>query len=204
MKTLAKIKLLIVEDNPVTLESLREYMRMHGHETETAGNGLGAEVALLAFKPDAVVVDHIMPGLNGLGFIKRLRAVPLWAQTPVVLITALADGPELNEVTQELASLQPARLLRKPFDPPDLLTTLYEMTRAPGVGDDRVKPGLTVTSVVQIEPVDDGQGHITWRACYREVIAHGMTREEALASLREALALAGIPVPKMPDYREGS
>jgi two-component system, OmpR family, response regulator MprA len=132
VKTLARIKLLIVEDNPVTLESLREYMRMHGHETETAGNGLGAEVALLAFRPDAVVVDHVMPGLDGLTFIKHLRSVPDWSRTPAVLITALADGPELDEVKSELESLQPSRLLRKPFDPPELLTTLHQMARAPG------------------------------------------------------------------------
>jgi hypothetical protein len=64
MKTLHPLKVLIVEDNPVTLEALTIYLETLGHQVVTAGNGLGAQVSMKAFHPDVAVVDHIMPALD--------------------------------------------------------------------------------------------------------------------------------------------
>jgi CheY-like chemotaxis protein len=138
MKTLHPLKVLIVEDNPVTLEALTIYLETLGHQVVTAGNGLGAQVSMKAFRPDVAVVDHIMPALDGLGFVQSLRADSEYREVPAVVITALADGPELDDLGQRMKDLQPCKLLRKPFDPPSLLDVIRTMPRARGRGDSRV------------------------------------------------------------------
>jgi two-component system chemotaxis response regulator CheY len=132
VKTIRSINFLVVEDNSATLESLSAYLRCKGHTVVPAGNGLGAEVCMAAFRPDAIIIDHVMPALDGLGFIKNLRSDRKWKTVPVVLITALASGPEMKELEDAIKLLQPVRLLRKPFDPPALLDALRQMPRADG------------------------------------------------------------------------
>jgi CheY-like chemotaxis protein len=130
VKTLKVIKVLIVEDDPVSLEGLDTYLRLNGHDTCTASDGTGALVAVEAFKPDVMVVDHLLPTLNGFDFIRKIREHPTCRGLPVVLITALAGGPELEGMYEALPDIQPARLLRKPFDPPSLLKAIREMPRS--------------------------------------------------------------------------
>lgn len=129
MHTLEKLKVLLVEDNPVTLEALTAYLRDKGHEVITSGNGLGALVSLEAFHPDVVVCDHVMPALDGLAVLKHVREDPKLNDLPVVLITALADGPELDGLVNAMTRSSPVRLLRKPFDPPSLLHAIRSMPR---------------------------------------------------------------------------
>jgi CheY-like chemotaxis protein len=130
MRTIRSIRVLIVEDDPLTLEALTVYLRDNKHDVCTAGNGLGAKVALAAFRPDVLVTDHIMPAINGLDFIKEIRQEPCYSDLPTVVITALADGEELDDLRRSMEALEPIRLLRKPFYPYQLLEAIREMPRS--------------------------------------------------------------------------
>lgn len=82
---------LYVEDNPANLAFMEEYLAAHEHvQLLTAPSGeLGLELAL-AHKPDLILLDIHLPGIDGLEVLRRLRAHPETAKIPVVAVSAVA------------------------------------------------------------------------------------------------------------------
>jgi two-component system, OmpR family, response regulator MprA len=83
------MRVLVVDDEPVVREAVDRALRLEGYRTELAGDGREALDALAAAPPDAVVLDVLMPGVDGLEVCRRLRAAG--DRTPVLLLTA-CDG----------------------------------------------------------------------------------------------------------------
>ncbi|HEX7854804.1 MAG TPA: response regulator transcription factor [Sphingobium sp.] len=81
--------ILVVEDDIETAREIVAELTSHGHQVETIEDGLeGLHLAI--DKPfDAVTLDRMLPGLDGLGFVERLRAAHI--ETPVLMISALGD-----------------------------------------------------------------------------------------------------------------
>jgi CheY-like chemotaxis protein len=71
---------------------------------------------IIAFKPELVMLDWMMPGMDGPTLLKKMREVPETKALPVVFITAKASQREL----EELRSLGAAGTISKPFSPKDL------------------------------------------------------------------------------------
>lgn len=111
------MRVLIIEDE----EHIREIAQVSlevfgGWEVLSAGDGeAGVEVAL-AERPDAILLDVMMPGLDGPATLTRLRADPRTAAIPVVFLTAKAQAAE----RQALSALGARAVLEKPFDPTTL------------------------------------------------------------------------------------
>jgi CheY-like chemotaxis protein len=84
------LKVLIAEDNPVNRELLRELLEMQGFEVFEACDGLEALARVAEVRPDLLVLDIGMTGLDGLGVIQRIRANPDFARLPVLAATAYA------------------------------------------------------------------------------------------------------------------
>ena len=106
-----------VEDD----EDIRKIVRMSleriGKLTvEVVGDPLLAIDAMKAFKPELVMLDWMMPGMDGPTLYRRMREVPEVRDIPVVFITAKASEKELNE----LRALGAAGTISKPFSPKDL------------------------------------------------------------------------------------
>ena len=79
---------LIVEDNEKNLKLVRDVLQVKGYETVDAGTAeLGIELAREK-KPDLVLMDIQLPGMNGIDALKALRADPATAAIPIVAITA--------------------------------------------------------------------------------------------------------------------
>lgn len=85
------MKILLVDDSKVTRYALRIELQHLGVEVETAESAESALASLETRLPDAILVDHIMSGLNGLEALEIIRANPRTAHIPVVLITAQED-----------------------------------------------------------------------------------------------------------------
>jgi CheY-like chemotaxis protein len=85
---------LVVEDDPATREMLRRMLQREGWTVDEAANGrIGLErVARTA--PDLILLDLMMPELDGFGFAERLRAEPAWRAIPVLVVTAKDITPE--------------------------------------------------------------------------------------------------------------
>ena len=79
-------RLLVVDDEPNIVELLSASLRFAGFEVETASGGLEAVETARAYRPDLLVLDVMMPGLDGFGVVRRLRQEGV--RTPVVFLTA--------------------------------------------------------------------------------------------------------------------
>ncbi len=78
--------MLIVDDEPSLVELLSVSLRFQGFEVETATNGAEGLDKARAFRPDALILDVMMPGMDGFGMLRRLRADGVDA--PVLFLTA--------------------------------------------------------------------------------------------------------------------
>jgi CheY-like chemotaxis protein len=84
-------RVLVVDDDPALIASLSDGLRLLGHfEVAVASDGASGLERYFAVRPDCLVVDVRMPGLNGYQLIRALRGDPLTAQTPIVVLSALA------------------------------------------------------------------------------------------------------------------
>jgi DNA-binding response OmpR family regulator len=111
--------ILVVDDDGAIRSVVRFTLEMAGHDVMVAGEGEAALEAMKTRTPDGIVLDLMMPRLDGLGFLDRLAeqsdAVP-----PVLVLTARI---ELAEDVRVLGH----RVLEKPFSPRALNLTIAEM-----------------------------------------------------------------------------
>jgi CheY-like chemotaxis protein len=111
---------LLVEDDPDLLRFARTTLRLGGYRVRTATRGDEALRLVARTRPDLVVLDLRLPGVDGVQVLQALRADPALAATPVVVLTASA-GPEDRE--RALAAGVAAYLL-KPVSADDLLAAV--------------------------------------------------------------------------------
>jgi CheY-like chemotaxis protein len=106
-----------VEDDEDIQKIVRLTLERVGKFTvEVVGDPLLAIEAMKTFKPELVMLDWMMPGMDGPTLYRRMREVPEVRDIPVVFITAKASEKELNE----LRALGAAGTISKPFSPKDL------------------------------------------------------------------------------------
>lgn len=87
----AEVLILVVEDYPANLELLVGYLETEGYQVASAVNGFEAIEQALALKPDLILMDVKMPGMDGLEAVRRLRANPITQDIPVISLTAFAS-----------------------------------------------------------------------------------------------------------------
>jgi two-component system OmpR family response regulator len=116
------MRLLIVEDDPLLLHSLREGLQEEQYAADTAANGLEGLAMAEAVDFDAVVLDGMLPGIDGWEFLRRLREVK---STPVLMLTARDAVPD------RILGLDAGAddYLTKPFDFDELLARLRALIR---------------------------------------------------------------------------
>ena len=84
-------RILVVEDNPSIREILVRYLEGQGHDVQAASDGVEALERVLAGDPELILLDIVMPRLNGFQVLAQLKADPRWRETPVVMISGLDD-----------------------------------------------------------------------------------------------------------------
>ena len=107
-------KILHVEDEPDIREVARLALEaVGGFAVESCASGEDALAKAPGFKPDIVLLDVMMPGMDGPTTLRRLRALPGFERTPVIFMTAKAMPQEIERF-KELGALD---VITKPFDP---------------------------------------------------------------------------------------
>jgi len=107
-------RLLVVDDDDDIRALARIALeRLGGHEVRDAASGQAALDAAAESAPDAIVIDVMMPGMDGPETVRRLRADPRTAEIPVVLLTAKVQAAD----RRFFADLDVQGVLPKPFDP---------------------------------------------------------------------------------------
>ncbi len=104
-------QILLVEDNADNIETLQDYLEAHGYQVMVVHNGQEAVSAVLEHNPDLVLMDAQMPEMDGFSATQRIRAMPQFADLPIIIFTALSMNSD-----QEKAMLAGATAyLSKPF-----------------------------------------------------------------------------------------
>jgi DNA-binding response OmpR family regulator len=83
-------RILVVDDDPAIRQLLTDVLEMEGYEVGVAVDGLAAVREIRASAPDFVVLDVMMPGLDGFGVLSVIRALP-GEPVPVLMLTAAAE-----------------------------------------------------------------------------------------------------------------
>ena len=87
-------RILVVDDTPANIKLLGDLLRLKGYEVTTAVNGEQALESIAAQPPDLVLLDIMMPGINGYEVCRKIRDNPATALLPVVLATSLDPAQE--------------------------------------------------------------------------------------------------------------
>jgi two-component system alkaline phosphatase synthesis response regulator PhoP len=150
-------KILVVDDEPTLLQTVRAYLEQEGYAVRTARNGRAALQEALAFRPDLVVLDIMLPGLDGLEVLRRLRrgdVVPGRRDVYVIMLTARAD--EMDRVVG--LELGADDYVTKPFSPRELVARVKaSLRRAEGPGASGGEP--LVFRHLRLDP----EARMAWR-----------------------------------------
>ncbi len=116
------MRILVVDDDVDVSEVVERYLRREGFEVETVADGRTAVDRALADPPDLVVLDLMLPGLDGLEVCRRLRAL---APIPVIMLTARGDESD-RVIGLELGADD---YVAKPFSPKELVARVRAVLR---------------------------------------------------------------------------
>ena len=119
-------KVLIVDDEPNIVISLEFLMDQAGYEVAVARSGEEALAQIRAFHPDVVLLDVMLPGINGFDILQRVRQNATWQQIAIIMLTA--KGRDV-EVAKGLA-LGANAYVTKPFSTRDLLAEVRRCLNA--------------------------------------------------------------------------
>jgi class 3 adenylate cyclase len=118
-------KILIVDDEPFNLDLLEQELAEYDYVIERASDGVEALEKTARFDPDVILLDYMMPRMNGLEVVRRLRDDPRHKGIPVILLTAKATQED------KVAGLDAGAddYVTKPFDAVELLARVRAMMR---------------------------------------------------------------------------
>jgi CheY-like chemotaxis protein len=83
-------RILIVDDNPTNLKLVTYLVKAQGYEVDTAGDAEAALTAIAAHRPDLILMDLQLPGIDGLELTRRLKADPTTHAIKIIAVTAYA------------------------------------------------------------------------------------------------------------------
>jgi DNA-binding response OmpR family regulator len=116
---------LLVEDDPRLGAMVAEYLGRHDLDVTVVGDGERGLAALRRGRFDVVLLDVMLPGIDGLEVCRRLRAAPEWAALPVIMLTA--RGEDVDKIVG--LELGADDYLAKPFNPRELLARIHAVLR---------------------------------------------------------------------------
>ncbi len=113
-------RILVIEDNPINLELTTYLLRAAGHEVLTAADGEAGLAAAMRERPDLIVCDIQMPGLDGYEVARALKADPALRRVPLLAVTALAMVGDRERAVAAGFDQH----VSKPIDPETFIATL--------------------------------------------------------------------------------
>ena len=146
LMTEKQISILVVDDESAIREMIRFALGRSGMEVRCASDGLEALNKISEKTPDILLLDWMMPGINGLELTRRLRRNSQTAEIPIIMLTAKVSEDDkvagLNAGTDDY--------IIKPFSPRELVARIQAVLRraSPGDVDGKIKMGqITIDSV---------------------------------------------------------
>lgn len=120
--------ILVIDDDPHMNLILSRIFRRYGFEVQVALDGRSGIKQALAQMPDLILLDIVMPGMDGVEVARRLRQEPRSASIPIVFLTAFSPAVGRHEVKAVGAD----GFVSKPFAVDELVETVQAFTGPPG------------------------------------------------------------------------
>jgi CheY-like chemotaxis protein len=114
-------RVLVIDDEPDVRWLVRRLLEFDGYEVVVSDDGVRGLAAAQQQRPDAIVLDLMMPMMDGYEVLAGLKTDPRTADVPVVILTAVATVATRQRVTDSGATT----CLTKPFDPEELTAALW-------------------------------------------------------------------------------
>lgn len=155
----SKSTILIADDDLIAQETLTDLLTFDGYTIVLASNGLEAVEQAKRYTPDLVLLDVMMPGIDGFEVCQRLRAYPPTSGIPIIMLTALDDRSARLRGIESGAD----EFLSKPFDTSELrmrVRTISRLNRYRLLQTERNKFELVINQVATAYLLIDQQGQI--------------------------------------------
>jgi DNA-binding response OmpR family regulator len=135
----ARLRALVVDDEPPLVRLVTRYLERDGFDVASAADGERAVELARDHRPDVIVLDLMLPGIDGIEACRRIR---LFSDAYIVMLTARAE-----EIDKLLGlSIGADDYLTKPFSPRELVARIRAMLRRPrAAAPDAARPGASVT-----------------------------------------------------------
>jgi two-component system, OmpR family, response regulator len=130
-------RVLLVDDDVELVELLREYLEREGFAVEAAHDGAAGVLAALSVRPDIIVLDVMMPGINGIEALARIRKV---SEIPIIMLTARGDDVD-RIVGLELGADD---YVPKPCTPRELTARIRAILKRASFATPTVAPAIAV------------------------------------------------------------
>lgn len=161
----AKQRILVVDDTPQNLKLFADLLGAKGYEVTRASSGEQALEAIAAQPPDLVLLDIMMPGINGYEVCRKIRENPATALLPVVLATSLDPNQERVKGIEAGAD----DFLSKPVNQAELFARVRSLLRIKGLQDERLGRLKAFFSPQLAEAIAAGKGEEVLKTHRREI-----------------------------------
>lgn len=191
-------KILVVDDHSANVDLLTSMLRRDGHEVLTAPDGVKALDAIGQAHPDLVLMDVMMPKLNGFEACHRIKENPATRLTPVVLMTALDERRTKIQAIDAGAD----DFLTKPVDPHELTARVRSLVRLKRYTDDLESAESVIISLALVVEARDAytDGHCQRLASYATALGRAVgLGVEDLAALHRGGYLHDLGKIAIPD-----
>ena len=137
-------KILIVEDEPEIANLVKSYMEKAGFHANTAESGVEALKLIKSERPDLMILDLMLPEMDGIEVCKRIRTVPDTALLPIIMLTAKAEESD-TIIGLELGADD---YVTKPFSPKALVARVKALFRRLERTNDQTQSSLSFGTLV--------------------------------------------------------
>ncbi len=157
---MSNIKVLVIDDEESIIKLVTSYLRPEGYEIHTATDGQSGLHAFHAFNPDLIVLDIMLPGMDGIELLNRIRRE---SDAYVIMLTAKSE--EIDKIVG--LTIGADDYMTKPFSPRELVARIKAAIRRMSSGGGYTEGGVLVFEHIRIDTgrrlvwVDDRQIELT-------------------------------------------
>lgn len=114
---------LVVDDDPMMCDLLRLMLERVRFQVDTVPDGRQITTAIKEYQPDVLILNVMLPGINGVDVCRMVRSDPASADLPVIVYSAVTDIATVEAMMQAGAN----KYLFKPTPPAELIATIYQV-----------------------------------------------------------------------------
>jgi PAS domain S-box-containing protein len=182
-------RILVVDDTEASRYAVARHLRHAGYRVEEAGSGLEAIALVESTRPDVVVLDVLLPDINGFEVARRLRGDPRFSRVPILHLSASFTDPE-----SQAAGLDSGAdgYLTHPVEPVVLLASVRSLMRARAAEAEAIAAGeawrATFQAIADGVCVVDAQARVTrWNDAFAMLVASSALEGRPLTELVPAI-----------------